>query len=257
MKNRIDTLFETKRNKILSVYFTAGYPRLNDTVEIMEALQSSGCNMIEIGIPFSDPLADGPVIQHSGNVALANGIHLKKLFEQLRDIRKQIHIPLILMGYMNPVMQYGVEKFCADAAAIGIDGLILPDLPPEVYEKQYQQLFLQHGLHNIMLVTPRTDETRIRYLEKLGGGFIYAIASSATTGSAMNDNSAQVSYFNKLNSMKLKLPLMAGFGIGNRQQFEFVCDHLSGGIIGSTFIKHFGNDTPVSTSIPKFIQSLI
>ncbi len=257
MRNRIDTLFETKKDKILSVYFTAGYPQLNDTIEIIDALQSSGCDMIEIGIPFSDPLADGPVIQHSGNVALANGMNLKKLFKQLQHVREQIHIPLILMGYMNPVMQYGFEKFCADAAAIGIDGLILPDLPPDVYEKQYQQLFLQHGLHNIMLVTPRTDEPRIRYLEKLGSGFMYVVASSATTGSATNDNAGQVTYFNKLNGLKLKLPLMAGFGIGNRQQFQFVCNHLNGGIIGSAFIKHFDNNIPVSVSIPKFIQSLI
>lgn len=257
MKNRIDILFENKKANILSVYFTAGYPRLNDTGTIIRALQDAGCDLIEIGIPFSDPLADGPVIQQSGNVALQNGMTLFKLFEQLNDIRKDIHIPLILMGYLNPVMQYGIEKFCVDAATTGIDGIILPDMPPDIYEKQYQLLFKKYNLHHIMLVTPRTNETRIRYIEKLAGGFIYAVASSATTGSANNDNSMQLDYFNRLKQMNLKLPVMAGFGIGNRQQFQFVCNHLQGGIIGSAFIKQLDKNPALESGITQFIKSII
>ena len=257
MKNRIDILFENKNTNILSVYFTAGYPQLNDTVTIISALQNAGCDMIEIGIPFSDPLADGPVIQQSGNVALQNGMTLSKLFEQLSDIRKGIHIPLILMGYLNPIMQYGIEKFCANAATAGIDGIILPDMPPDVYEKQYQLLFKKYNLHHIMLVTPRTNEARIRYIEKLAGGFIYAVAASATTGSAGNDNSMQLEYFNRLKQMNLKLPVMAGFGISNQQQFKFVCSHLQGGIIGTAFIKQLDKNLPLTSGISQFIKSII
>ena len=257
MTNRIDELFARKKEKVLSVYFTAGFPTLNNTVTIIQSLEQAGCDMIEIGMPFSDPLADGPVIQHSSTIALQNGMNVPTLLNQLKDIRQSVQIPLILMGYLNPVLQYGFEKFCQDAKAIGIDGLILPDLPPDVFEKQYQNIFAQNNLHNIMLITPRTDEARIRYMAKTGGGFIYAVASSSTTGSAVKDKAAQLAYFNRIQTLHLKLPVMAGFGISNREQFLSVCQYVQGGIIGTAFIKHIAANQNLKTSIPSFIQSIL
>ena len=257
MTNRIDQLFTTKQDKVLSVYFTAGFPLIDDTITTIRSLQDGGCDMIEIGIPFSDPLADGPVIQHSSSIALQNGMTLEKLLEQLADIRKTISIPLILMGYLNPIMQYGLEKFCREAEAIGIDGLIIPDLPPDVYEKEYQLMFKKHKLHHIMLVTPRTTEARIKEIERLGDGFLYAVATSSTTGSSAPDTQAQSSYFKRLQHMQLRLPVIAGFGISNKEQFEQVCQFVQGGIIGSAFIKYINKNRDLKTSIPSFIQSIL
>jgi tryptophan synthase alpha chain len=257
MTNRIDELFARKKNKVLSVYFTAGFPALNDTVTIIQSLELAGCDMIEIGIPFSDPLADGPVIQHSSTIALQNGMNVKTLFSQLKNIRQSVHIPLILMGYMNPVLQYGFEKFCNEAHAIGIDGLIIPDLPPDVFEKQYRATFESKGLHNIMLITPRTEESRIRYMEQTGSGFIYAVASSSTTGSVVKDKAAQLDYFNRIQNLHLKLPVMAGFGISNREQFLSVCNYVQGGIIGTAFIKQLEQSSDLKAGIQSFIQSVL
>jgi tryptophan synthase alpha chain len=257
MANRIDDLFRRKKEKVLSVYFTAGFPQLNDTATIIQSLQQAGCDMIEIGIPFSDPLADGPVIQHSSTMALQNSMNVKTLFSQLKGIRQNVHIPLILMGYMNPVLQYGFERFCKQAQSIGIDGLIIPDLPPEVFEKQYKFLFEANKLHNIILITPRTDEARVRYIEQAGSGFIYAVASSSTTGSVAKDKGAQLEYFSRIKNLHLKLPVMAGFGISNREQFLSVCNYMHGGIIGTSFIKHIEQHTDLETSIESFIQSIL
>lgn len=256
MSNRIDDLFKKKAGGILSVYFTAGYPKPEDTMTILESLQEAGCDMVEIGMPFSDPLADGPVIQHSSARALAQGMTLPLLLKQLAGLRERIHIPVLLMGYLNPVMQYGVENFCRDASRIGVDGLIIPDMPLDIYKLQYAGLFHQYGLHHALLVTPRTDEKRIREIESASGGFIYAVSSSSTTGDSKADRSSQQTYFERLKSMNLSLPVMIGFGIGNRKQFHFACGYANGGIIGTAFIRHLENNPDIKTSIPAFIKSI-
>ncbi|MBL0309814.1 MAG: tryptophan synthase subunit alpha [Bacteroidetes bacterium] len=256
MSNRIDTLFEKKKEGILSVYFTAGYPNLEDTIPILQSLQNAGCDMVEIGMPFSDPLADGPVIQHSSTVALSNGMSIKKLLLQLKDFRKQIHLPVLLMGYMNPVVQYGIDKFCSDASAVGVDGLIIPDMPLDIYQDQYAALFKKYNLHQALLITPRTGEARIHEIEKSSGGFIYAVSSSSTTGSVSADKKKQQDYFERLKSLRLKKPVMIGFGIGNREQFQFACRYAQGGIIGTAFIKHIEQYPNLENSIPQFIQSI-
>ncbi len=254
--NRIDHLFQTKPNNILSVYCTAGFPQLNDTVRVLKLLQDAGADMIEIGMPYSDPLADGPVIQQSSTTALSNGMNLRLLFEQLRAVRAQIRIPLILMGYLNPVMQYGFENFCRDAAGVGIDGLILPDLTPEVYETEYRAVFEKYNLKNIPLVTPRTSDERIRRTDELSSGFVYAVAASSTTGNAVADTEKQQQYFAHLKAMKLKNPFIIGFGISTHAHFENACKYASGAIVGSAFIKHISANPDLEKSIPAFIQSI-
>ncbi len=254
--NRIDTLFKTKPNNILSVYCTAGFPQLNHTARVLQLLQNAGADMIEIGMPYSDPLADGPVIQQSSTTALSNGMNLRTLFEQLKEVRSQIHIPLILMGYLNPVLQYGFENFCRDAAGIGIDGLILPDLTPEVYETQYQSIFEKYKLKNILLVTPRTSDERIRKIDSLTNGFVYAVASSSTTGNAVTDTEKQQQYFAHLKAMNLKNPFIIGFGISTYAHFNNACKYAAGAIVGSAFIKHISANPDLEKSIPSFIQSI-
>lgn len=255
--NRIEELFKTKKNQILSVYFTAGFPSLDSTVDTISYLQENGVDMIEIGIPFSDPLADGPVIQESSTVALANGMNLETLFKQLKGIREQIHIPLVLMGYLNPVMQFGIEKFCAAAQEVGIDGLILPDLPPEIYVQSYKQLFTQHGLKNILLVTPSTSDARIKELDALSEGFLYAVSSSATTGNKETDQTKQTSYFERLNGLNLKNPLMIGFGISSSAQFKNACKYASGAIVGSAFIRKVSDSSNLKESVKEFAEALL
>ena len=212
-------MFKKKNERILNVYCTAGYPRLDSTVPVMKALQQNGADIIELGMPYSDPLADGPVIQASSTVALANGMTIKKLFEQLKDFRKNISIPVILMGYMNPVLQYGFEKFCADAAAAGIDGLILPDLPEYEFETEYGDIIKKHGLDFIFLVTPETSDERIKKLDELSTGFLYAVSSSSTTGSDKN-MTAVTGYLQKLKSLQLRNSILVGFGIKDKQTFD-------------------------------------
>src|SRR6187200_3106285 len=207
--DRIKNLFQKKKQQVLNVYCTAGYPQLNSTIEVMKALQENGADIIELGMPYSDPLADGPVIQQSSSIALANGMTIKKLFEQLKDLRKEISVPVVLMGYMNPVLQYGFEKFCSDAAAVGIDGLILPDLPEHEFETEYGDIIKKHGLDFIFLVTPETSQGRVRKLDELSSGFIYAVSSSSTTGS--DKNMTQVdSYLQKLESLHLRNLILVG-----------------------------------------------
>lgn len=253
--NRIDHLFENKKKQVLNIYCTAGYPALTSTVEVITALQEYGADVIEIGIPYSDPLADGPVIQHSNMIAIKNGMSIDVLFKQIEDIRLKVQLPLILMGYMNPVLQYGFEKFCADAQKAGIDGLIIPDLPVFEFDMQYKAVFEKHGLKFIFLITPETTEERIKQIDERCSGFIYAVSSSSTTG----NNKAigeQTAYFEKLRQLKLKNPVLVGFGIKDRETFNTACQHTNGAIIGSAFIKALENSTSINQTVKKFINSI-
>lgn len=234
--NRIQQKLRENK-KILSIYFTAGFPNLDDTVAIIQKLQESGVDMIEIGLPFSDPLADGPTIQESSTRALHNGMTSEKLFNQLKDIRKTIHLPLIIMGYFNPMMQYGVEQFCQKCQEIGIDGLIIPDLPVEVYEENYKPLFEKYHLTNIFLITPQTSEKRIRFIDSVSDGFIYMVSSASVTGAKGAFGEEQQHYFERIAQMNLRNPQIVGFGISNRQTFEQATQYAKGAIIGSACIK--------------------
>ncbi len=227
-----------RAGKILSIYFTAGYPALNDTVKIIQELEKNGVDLIEIGLPFSDPLADGPTIQASSTAALKNGMNTELLFEQLKDIRKTVSIPLILMGYFNPVLQYGVEEFCKKCEKVGIDGLILPDLPLDVYQEEYETIFKKHGLINVFLITPQTSDDRIKSIDAASEGFIYMVSSASTTGAKEGFGSEQSAYFDRIASMNLKNPQIVGFGISNAKTFEQATEKTKGAIIGSAFIKH-------------------
>ena len=237
MNNRINQkLIEDK--KLLSIYFTAGYPSLTDTVKVIQDLEKSGVDMIEIGLPFSDPLADGPTIQESSTIALHNGMTTQRLFEQLKDIRKTVQIPLIIMGYFNPMMQYGIEAFCAKCQEIGIDGLIIPDLPVAEYHEHYQETFEKYGLINVFLITPQTSDERIRFIDDVSNGFIYMVSSASTTGAKNTFGDAQEHYFKRISDLKLKNPQIVGFGISNKETFAQATKTTKGAIIGSAFIKH-------------------
>ncbi len=254
--SRIEKLFRQKSNGVLNIYCTAGYPEPGDTIKVMSALQDAGTHMIEIGMPYSDPLADGPVIQHSGSIALANGMTIKKLFEQLKDFRKEISLPVLLMGYMNPILQYGFERFCADAAEIGIDGLILPDLPMYEFETEYGAIIKKYGLDFIFLVTPETSDERIKKLDQLSSGFLYAVSSSSTTGS--NKNMINVNtYLQRLKALNLKNPVLVGFGIKDKQSFNEACKYANGAIIGTAFIKALETSTSIEKSVKRFIEGIL
>jgi tryptophan synthase alpha chain len=252
----IKSLFENKSRGILNVYCTAGYPQLNSTLEVMQALQENGADLIELGMPYSDPLADGPVIQNSGLVALANGMTIATLFSQLQGFRNTIHVPVILMGYMNPVLQYGFEKFCADAAAVGVDGLILPDLPEYEFETEYGAIIKKYGLDFIFLVTPETSDARIRKLDSLSTGFLYAVSSSSTTGSDKNMTDVSA-YLQKLQAMQLNNPVLVGFGIKDKQTFDAACQYANGAIIGTAYIKALENATDIKGATAGFLQSVL
>lgn len=256
IKNRIDQLFEKKRERILSVYFSAGYPNLDDTADIMKYLEESGADIIEVGIPFSDPVADGPTIQESNKIALDNGISLKLIFEQLSEIRNSVKIPIILMGYINPVLQFGLEAFCAKCKDVGVDGLILPDLPMQEYLDEYKSTFEAYGLLNIFLITPQTSEDRIREIDKNSKGFIYMVSSASTTGAKAGISHGQEAYFERVNQMKLGNPTLIGFGISNKSTFDRACQYASGAIIGSAFINVLREAKNVKTDIASFIQSV-
>ena len=253
--SRIKNLFQNKVSKVLNVYCTAGYPQLDSTLEVMKALQNSGADIIELGMPYSDPLADGPVIQESSTIALANGMTIKKLFEQLRAFRKNISIPVVLMGYMNPVLQYGFEKFCTDAAAVGIDGLILPDLPEHEFETEYGEIINKHKLDFIFLVTPETSEQRIRKLDELSTGFLYAVSSSSTTGSSKNMIDIKA-YLLKLRGLRLKNPVLVGFGIKDKTTFETACTNANGAIIGTAYIKALAGSGNIADITRKFLETI-
>lgn len=251
--NRIDQKFKGDK-KLLSIYFSAGYPALEDTVPILKQLQASGVDMVEIGLPFSDPLADGPTIQESSTQALRNGMSTEKLFKQLEGIRGTIEIPLILMGYFNPILQFGVEKFCKRCQAVGIDGLIIPDLPVEVYHEEYKTLFEQYGLYNMFLITPQTSEARIRFIDQVSSGFIYMVSSASVTGAKNTFGDIQKAYFERINEMKLKTPTVVGFGISNANTYSSATATSRGAIIGSAFIKFLAANG--IEQIPKFISSI-
>jgi len=253
--SRIQELFKKKNNNVLNVYCTAGYPQLESTVPVMKALQDSGVDMIELGMPYSDPLADGPVIQASSTKALANGMTIATLFEQLRGFRQQVYVPVILMGYMNPVLQYGFEKFCQHAADAPIDGLILPDLPEYEFETEYGPIIQRYGLNFIFLVTPETSEERIRKLDSLSTGFLYAVSSSSTTGKDKDMNAVN-NFLQRLQNMKLKNPVLVGFGIKDKPTFQQACAHANGAIIGTAFIKAIENTVDVEGATKKFITDI-
>jgi tryptophan synthase alpha chain len=251
--NRIDQTFK-KNEKLLSIYFSAGHPELEDTVPILRALQDSGVDMVEIGLPFSDPLADGPTIQESSTRALRNGMSTEMLFNQLENIRDSIHIPLVLMGYFNPMMQYGIERFCQKCQAIGIDGLIIPDLPVDLYHQRYKVLFDQYNLHNMFLITPQTPEERIRYIDSVSSGFIYMVSSASVTGAQSSFGNTQEAYFRRIAAMQLQTPLVVGFGISNAETFRAATRFSRGAIIGSAFIQFL--EKKGVTSIPDFIKKI-
>lgn len=260
--SRIADLFKKKKEKIINIYCTAGYPKLDSTLKIMKALEENGADMIELGMPYSDPLADGPVIQASSTIAIANGMTIQKLFEQMKELRKSPSfggvgevLPVILMGYMNPVLQYGFEKFCVEAAAVGIDGLILPDLPEYEFETEYGPIIKRYGLDFIFLVTPETSEARIKKLDQLSTGFLYAVSSSSTTGSDKNMTDVN-SYLQKLKSLNLQNSILVGFGIKDKSTFEAACRYAKGAIIGSAFVKAMDGVENEELSVKQFLKSL-
>lgn len=251
--NRINQKLQENK-KILSIYFSAGYPSLNDTVQIIKNLEKKGVDIIEIGLPFSDPLADGPTIQASSTQALHNGMTTQILFKQLKDIRKTVSIPLIIMGYFNPILQYGVENFCQKCSEIGIDGLIIPDLPVDVYADQYKATFEKYGLINIFLITPQTSDKRIQFIDSVSNGFIYMVSSASVTGSQSGFGSIQENYFKRISDMNLTNPQIIGFGISNKETFNQATQYAKGAIIGSAFITHLKENGV--ESIGKFIENI-
>ena len=253
--NRVNQKLQEKSSeKLLSIYFTAGYPNLNDTVKIIQDLEKSGVGMIEIGLPFSDPLADGPTIQASSTQALKNGMTTNILFDQLKDIRKTVNIPLIIMGYFNPILQYGVEAFCEKCAEVGIDGLIIPDLPVDVYNDHYKTIFEQYGIINVFLITPQTSDERVRFIDSISNGFIYMVSSASVTGSSSGFGDQQTDYFKRIADMNLKNPQVIGFGISNHETFTQATKYAHGAIIGSAFIKHLNSKG--TSHIERFISKI-
>jgi len=256
MKNRINDLFNKKKDNILSVFYTAGFPTLDSTVLIADSLAKAGADIIEIGIPYSDPIADGPTIQESNKIALENGIKLSLIIDQVKQIRSRVDIPIILMGYINPVLQYGVERFATEAVAAGVDGVILPDLPMDVYIQEYKELFESLNLSNTFLISPTTSEERIRKIDAMSQGFIYAVSASSITGAKGDFVDEQIAYFKRLQAMNLKNPLLIGFGISNHKTFSIASAHGAGAIVGSAFIHVLKNSTDLQADIPSFVASL-
>jgi tryptophan synthase alpha chain len=267
LMSRIKDVFKNSslgdRSKILNVYCTAGFPELESTLTVMKSLQQNGADIIELGMPYSDPLADGPVIQSSGSKALSNGMTIAKLFEQLKDFRKSPSfagvgevIPVILMGYMNPILQYGFEKFCKTAATVGIDGLILPDLPEREFETEYGIIIKKYGLDFIFLVTPETSDERIKKLDSLSSGFLYAVSSSSITGSDKDFSSVE-KYLQRLQNMKLQNPILVGFGIKDKQTFDSACKYANGAIIGTAFIRAIENASDIESATKNFLESIL
>ena len=254
--NRLENLFSSKEN-ILNIYTTAGFPELNDTVEIVQELATSGVDMVEIGMPFSDPLADGPTIQHSSEAAIENGITLDLIFDQIKEIRKTVDIPIMLMGYLNQLVKYGVEDFLAKAADVGVDGFILPDLPLDIYQDEYKTLFEKHRLKMSFLITPQTSDDRIKMIAKESTAFLYVVSSFAITGSKSDIQQNQIDYFKKIEAMKLNTPKLIGFGISNFKTFNTACNYANGAIIGSSFIKTLSTSTTeLKTTIHNFVKLL-
>jgi len=254
--NRLNKLFSTKNKNLLSVYFTAGYPDLNNTVAVAEALEKAGADFLEIGFPYSDPVADGPTIQDSSQKALESGMTLNLLFEQLKELRSKVNIPILLMGYCNPVVQYGVERFCKTAAEVGVDGVIVPDLPMYEYESLYKDTFAKYGLSNIFLVTPQTSAERIRKIDELSNSFIYLLSSSSITGGSLNVSDTIEDYYKRVKAMNLNNPLVIGFGISNHQTYAKACEYANGAIVGSAFIKYLSSRPDYLEGIGEFIKTI-
>ena len=253
--NRLNEAFDRNSDPLLNVYFTAGYPQLEDTVRIARSLEVGGADILEIGLPFSDPIADGPTIQESSNKALDNGMSLKLLMQQLEGLRDQVNVPVLLMGYLNPVLQYGFEAFCQKCQEVGVDGLILPDLPMYEYQETYGPIMARYGLHNIFLITPQTSEQRILEVDDFSSSFIYVVSSYSTTGAKAGLATEQIEYFKRVNDLGLKSPLMIGFGISDHETFKAASDHASGAIIGSAFIKTLKVDAS-NESIKAFVKNI-
>jgi tryptophan synthase alpha chain len=254
--NRITQRFIEKKGRLLNVYFTAGYPDLDDTIRIAKALEKAGADLLEIGIPYSDPIADGPTIQTSSTKAISNGMTIEALFEQLSDLRAHVSIPVLLMGYLNPVIQYGVERFCKKCQQVGVDGVILPDLPIHEYQQVFEPLFEECGLYNVFLVTPQTSEERIRIIDQNSRGFIYLVSSASITGAKSGISQEQVDYFERIKKMELNSPAMIGFGISNKETFNTACQYSQGAIIGSAFIKQLSKDAS-EQAIRHFVTNII
>jgi len=255
--NRIEQLFRNRKRNILSVFFTAGFPEAEDTLPVLESLQAGGADLVEIGIPFSDPLADGPVIQQSNKTALGNGMSVERIFKQLKEVRKDIKMPLILMGYLNPVYKYGIAKFAKKCKETGIDGVIIPDLPIEEYQSDYREVFKANGLSMIFLITPVTPESRIRLIDSLSNGFIYMVSSASTTGIKKGISNKQKEYFKKIASLGLKNPVLIGFGISNHEGFTTACRYASGAIVGSAYIKSLENSGNLQQDTIRFVRRIL
>ena len=255
MMNRFQKAFSTA-DKVLNIYFTAGYPKIEDTRLILKELQDNGVDMVEIGMPFSDPLADGPTIQNSSGKALDNGMTISKLFEQLSDMRNEINIPVVLMGYINPILQYGVEKFCKSCKDVGVDGLILPDLPLNLYKKNYKSYFDRYGIKNVLLITPQTSNERIKLIDEESNSFVYMVSTASTTGKADSDISIAKEYFDKVESLKLKNPRLIGFNVKDRETYDFASSNSNGAIIGSAFVKAISEEGDLKQNIQEFIKGI-
>ena len=256
MKNRITELFESKNKNILNIYFTAGFPDLEDTVRVLKGLENAGVDMVEIGMPYSDPTADGPIIQASSEKALANGMTIHKLFDQLKNVRDHVSIPIVLMGYINPVMQFGIKEFCLKAAELGIDGTILPDLPFDIYEREFKTTFEKNNLSNIFLVTPQTEESRIHQLDQTAKGFVYIVSTNSTTGSDTKVASDMNDYLERVKNINLENPTLIGFNIKNKKSFNNACNYANGAIIGSEFVKVLNESNDIEGDINKFIKKI-
>ena len=254
--NRISALFASRKEPILNIYATAGYPNFGDTMLVLNALQDGGVDIIEIGMPYSDPVADGETIQQSNQVSLDQGMTVAHLFEQLKNMRSSISVPVLLMGYINPVLQFGVESFCQKCQEVGIDGLILPDLPLAEYQQSYQSIFEHYGLFNIFLITPQTSDERIKQIDAISEGFIYMVSSASTTGAKSGISTDQETYFKRIDDMNLKNPRLVGFGISDRESFIKASNGASGAIIGSAFVKLLGNAKNLREEIVGFVKSI-
>ena len=254
--NRINYLFQNKNKDLLSIYVTAGFPKLEDTLPVLEAIQEGGADLIEIGLPYSDPIADGPTIQESNAIALENGMSIKKLFSQLLGFRAKIHVPVILMGYLNPIIQFGVEEFCKKCKEVGIDGLILPDLPMSHYLEEYKEIFERYGLFNIFLISPQTSDARIREIDRYSHGFIYMVSSHAITGAKSAISEEQEQYFERIATMNLNHPRLIGFGISDAATFQLASRYSNGAIIGSAFIKKIKDSKELKQDIKNFLSEV-
>ena len=254
--NRINKLFQKKNKKILSIYFTAGYPRINDSVDIIKELDKNGVDMIEVGIPFSDPIADGPIIQNSSTIAIKNGMNMSLLFNQLKNIRSTPQIPIILMGYINPIIQFGYDKFVNKLIDCGVDGVILPDLPLLEYKKELKPFFDKNNISFISLISPNTSIERVKEIDQISDGFLYVVSSSSITGQNNLFDANQIKYFNSLNNIFLKNPKIIGFGISDKKSFDMACNYSNGAIIGTKFINSL-DVLNLNKSIEKFINSIL